>query len=117
MSVLFTTISTVNNMKQIVFLMIGLTAVLAAPQQNPKDATIVKYESDNDGISGYKFNFETSDGVSRSETGELKNPGTDNEALVVRGTISWTGADGTKYSIDFVADENGFQPTGAHLPK
>ncbi|XP_030746748.1 endocuticle structural protein SgAbd-6-like [Sitophilus oryzae] len=104
-------------MKFIVLLALGLTAVFAAPQQSSRDATIVKYEADNDGFSGYKFNFETSDGVSRSETGELKNAGTDNEALVMRGTISWIGADGTPYTIEFIADENGFQPKGAHFPK
>lgn len=60
--------------------------------------------------------FETSDGVSRSEQGELRNAGTENESIAVRGTITWIGADGTPYKIDFIADENGFQPQGAHLP-
>lgn len=55
--------------------------------------------------------------MSRQETGELKNVGTEDEALVVRGTIKWIAADGQEYSINFVADENGFQPEGAHLPK
>lgn len=63
------------------------------------------------------FSFDTSDGVSRQEEGVLKNPGTENEALSVRGTISWVAADGQTYTIDFIADENGFQPRGAHLPK
>lgn len=63
------------------------------------------------------YSYETSDGVSRSEVAEIKNPGTDNEILVVRGTIAWIGADGQQYKIDFVADEEGFKPVGAHLPK
>lgn len=68
----------------------------------------------------FKFSiisFETSDGVSRSETGELKNAGTEDEAIVVRGTIKWVADDGQEYSLNFVADENGYQPEGAHLPK
>lgn len=63
------------------------------------------------------FRYETSDGTSRQEQGELKNAGTENEALVVRGSISWIGDDGKQYTITFVADENGFQPQGDHLPK
>lgn len=63
------------------------------------------------------FSYETSDGVSRSEQAELKNAGTENEALVVRGTISWVGDDGQQYTINFIADEEGYRAEGAHLPK
>lgn len=63
------------------------------------------------------YSYETSDGVSRSEVAELKNAGTENEALSVRGTITWVDADGQSYTLNFLADENGFQPEGAHLPK
>lgn len=62
------------------------------------------------------FSYETSDGVARQEQGQLKQIG-DQAAIVVRGTISWVAADGQTYTINYVADENGFQPEGAHLPK
>lgn len=62
------------------------------------------------------FRYETSNGVSRSETAELKNLGTDQEAIAIRGVISWTDNEGNKYNLEFVADENGFQPKGDHLP-
>lgn len=65
----------------------------------------------------YNFSYETSDGVSRSEQAELKNQGTEQEALVVRGTIRWIAADGQEYTLNYIADENGFQPQGDHLPK
>ena len=55
--------------------------------------------------------------MSRQEQAELKNVGTENEALVVRGTISWTAPDGVVYTLNYVADENGFRPEGEHLPK
>lgn len=82
-----------------------------------------------------KCSYETSDGISRSEEAEVKNQGTENETLVVRGTVSWVAPDGVRYTISFVSDENGekevlweegwfkyfyflgFQPTGDHLPK
>ena len=58
----------------------------------------------NFSISG---SYETSDGVSRTEEAELRNPGTENEILVVRGTVSWIAPDGVTYTITFVSDENG----------
>lgn len=62
------------------------------------------------------FSFETSDGVSKSETGEVKNAGTDEEFIAVRGTISWTDNDGQVFTLNYVADDTGFHPEGAHLP-
>lgn len=76
------------------------------------------------GKIGYKlfnqkcfFSFETSDGHSRQEQAEIKNAGTDDEALSVRGSFSFVGDDGQTYTVNFVADENGYQPEGAHIPK
>lgn len=59
---------------------------------------------------------ETSDGQARSEQAEVRNPGQENEHLAVRGSYSWT-VEGVTYTLNYVADENGFQPEGAHLPK
>lgn len=63
------------------------------------------------------FRFETSDGISRQETAELKDIGTEEKALSVRGSVTWTGPDGQTYTLNYVADENGYQPEGDFLPK
>lgn len=69
-------------------------------------------------ISFFFFkSYETSDGTARQEQAELKNAGTDHAALTVRGTIQWLAPDGQQYTVNYVADENGFQPQGVHLPK
>lgn len=60
--------------------------------------------------------FDTSDGVSRQESAELKNFGNEQEAIAVRGQYSWVGEDGQQYVVNYIADENGFQPQGSHLP-
>ncbi|XP_037044863.1 endocuticle structural protein SgAbd-6-like [Bradysia coprophila] len=104
-------------MKSFIVFVAIVAAALAAPVDDSKDAVILKYENDNIGVDGYKFAYETSDGVSRSEEAELKNPGTEQEALSVRGTITWIAADGVQYTLNYIADENGFQPQGDHLPK
>ncbi|KAM7357142.1 endocuticle structural protein SgAbd-6-like [Cochliomyia hominivorax] len=98
----------------LVFGLFALVAcALAAPQ---KDVEIISQNSDVN-IDSYKFDFATSDGTSRTEEGVIKNAGTDNEVLEVKGSFTWTAPDGQTYTVNFIADENGFQPEGAHIPK
>ncbi|KAI8423927.1 hypothetical protein MSG28_002598 [Choristoneura fumiferana] len=61
--------------------------------------------------------YETSNGIQQQEQAQLNNVGTENESIAVRGSYSYTGSDGVVYTVTYVADENGFQPQGAHLPK
>lgn len=96
--------------------MIAFAAILAVayarPQSSPSaDAKILKYENDNIGVDGYQFAFETSDGVSRQETGTLENAGSDHEALSVHGSHSSRDErSGKSISVTYVADSNGFYP-------
>ncbi|XP_068143119.1 endocuticle structural protein SgAbd-6 [Drosophila tropicalis] len=87
---------------------------MARPQN---DVEVLEYESDNIGIGGYKFSYKLSDGTTRTEEGVVNNAGQENESISIRGSVSWVAPDGQTYTINFVADENGFQPEGAHLPK
>lgn len=64
-----------------------------------------------------RFSFETSDGTSKVEQGELKSFGPESAAVVVRGSYNYIGDDGITYTVNYVADENGFKADGAHLPK
>jgi hypothetical protein len=61
--------------------------------------------------------FETANGIRAEESGFLKNAGNpETEAQVAQGSSSYTSPDGQLISLTYVADENGFQPQGAHLP-
>ncbi|KAJ6633070.1 Flexible cuticle protein 12 [Pseudolycoriella hygida] len=102
-------------MKSIVVLAV-LIALAASIPIDPQDIEVLRYDNDNVGVDGYKFSYEQSDGVSRSEEGVLKNVGTEQEGIEVRGTITWTAPDGEVYTLNFVADENGYHPEGKHLP-
>lgn len=83
---------------QVLVILTLLAGVLAAPQGNPNDVTIVKQEEVNNiGVGGYHFSYEQSDGQKREETAELKNEGTDNEALSVVGSFSFIAPDGHTY--------------------
>ncbi|XP_019876741.1 flexible cuticle protein 12-like [Aethina tumida] len=103
-------------MKLIVLFALAAVA-LAAPQGQDKDATIIKSELENIGTDGFNWAYETSNGIAAQEQGQLNNAGTDNEAIAVRGSFKFVGPDGVTYEVTYVADENGFQPQGAHLPK
>ncbi|KAL0840401.1 hypothetical protein ABMA28_015658 [Loxostege sticticalis] len=88
-----------------------VAAALAAPQQNPQDVQILRYELNNGNPDSYNFAWELSDGSKHEEQGQLKNQGTENEGISVQGQYTWVGPDGVKYVVTYIADENGFQPT------
>ncbi|XP_042888224.1 cuticle protein AMP1A-like [Penaeus japonicus] len=60
----------------------------------------------------YNFDMETANGIVVSEHGTVGLEGAINSA----GSFSYTAPDGTPVHLQFVADENGFQPQGDHLP-
>ncbi|XP_062549668.1 flexible cuticle protein 12-like [Armigeres subalbatus] len=92
-----------------------LAIAVAAPVED-RDAQVLQYENDNQGLDGYNFKYETSNGLQRVEQAQLKSFGDDVSALVVRGMYSYQGPDGQTYTVNYVADENGFQPEAPHLP-
>lgn len=59
--------------------------------------------------------FASSDGIERREEGNLINPNTEDEALVVVGSYSYVGPDGVTYTVRYTADQNGFHPEGEHI--
>ncbi|XP_061394863.1 larval cuticle protein 65Ab1-like [Musca vetustissima] len=100
-------------MKFIIVFAALFAVALAAPRP---DVEIVKNVSDV-GPEDFKFESETSDGSNHFAEGKLKDAGSEHEAIVVHGSYSWVDEKtGEKFTVTYVADENGFQPQGAHLP-
>ncbi|XP_038209987.1 larval cuticle protein LCP-17-like [Zerene cesonia] len=64
----------------------------------------------------FKYLYETSNGIKGQESGVLKNVGREDEGIEVQGANSYVGDDGQVYSVQYVANELGYQPQGAHLP-
>ncbi|CAH2075262.1 unnamed protein product, partial [Iphiclides podalirius] len=81
------------------------------PTPKEQEVQLVRFDSDNDGLGGYNFAFEQSDGTKKEEQGELRNAGKEDEFIAVKGSYSWVGPDGVLYTITYIADENGFKPT------
>ncbi|XP_018562931.1 flexible cuticle protein 12-like [Anoplophora glabripennis] len=102
-------------MKVIIALAVLISVALAAPQRDA-DAVVTRYVSDNIGIDGYNFAYDTSNGISAQESGQVQNAGREDESIAAQGQFAYTGPDGVRYEVRYIADENGFQPVGAHLP-
>ncbi|EDW04683.1 larval cuticle protein 65Ag1 [Drosophila grimshawi] len=95
--------------------LIVFVALFAIALARP-EVEIVRHDSEV-GPEGYKFAVETSDGTSKHEEGHLKDAGTDDEAISVKGSYSWVDTDGNSHTLNYIADENGFQPEGVDVPK
>ncbi|CAG4937436.1 unnamed protein product [Colias eurytheme] len=92
-----------------------LAVALAAPQgQDP--IAILRQESDSNPDGSFNYDFETANGISASANGALRNIGAEEPALQIQGQVNYPSDDGTPIQLTYTADENGFQPQGAHLP-
>ncbi|XP_055532677.1 cuticle protein CP14.6-like [Wyeomyia smithii] len=99
------------------FTVVALLAFAVAIPVPDKDAQTLRFDNAHNGIDGYNFAVETSNGIKQEEQAELRSFGEDNAAIVVRGSYSFIADDGQVYTVNYIADENGFQPEAPHLPR
>lgn len=95
--------------------------VVGAPVKEDNVVPILYQHSNGPEPDGsYSYNFETGNGIKAFEHGEpKKSVQKDSEseyALYVQGSFNYPSPDGTPISLNYVADENGFQAEGDHLP-
>lgn len=62
------------------------------------------------------FRFKTENKIKQTQEGHLKNVDTEKEVLEVRGVFSYVDPNGQTITLNYVANENGFQASGDHLP-
>ncbi|KAJ8956813.1 hypothetical protein NQ318_014227 [Aromia moschata] len=91
----------------------------ARAQQHPTSEPIAIVKYDNEGVNAdgsYQWSLETANGIVAQEQGQLKQVGNEPDVLEVQGSYKYTADDGTPIEVSYLANENGFQPQGAHLP-
>ncbi|XP_055838438.1 endocuticle structural glycoprotein SgAbd-3-like [Episyrphus balteatus] len=93
----------------IVCLAFGIAAVNCAAA---RDGPVLESTIGNDG--NFHLRLEDADGTKILEDGHLKKAG-DKDGEVIEGLFSFI-KDGQTFETSFTADENGYQPKGAHIP-
>ncbi|XP_049822472.1 endocuticle structural glycoprotein SgAbd-2 isoform X2 [Aethina tumida] len=81
------------------------------PQQySPgQEIPILRQESDITPEGSYKWAYETGNGISAQEQGQ--------GGVSAQGNFAFTSLEGVPVAIQYVADENGFQPSGDSIPQ
>merc|ERR1711911_246928 len=100
--------------------LIAFALVAAAAPAELSPARILAMSHDQNEDLSYTYSFAGEEGIKREESGSLipvqkLSPEDPDVELVVRGSYTYY-ADGVTYTVTYVADRNGFQPEGAHLP-
>ncbi|KAJ6636050.1 Endocuticle structural glycoprotein SgAbd-1 [Pseudolycoriella hygida] len=75
------------------------------------NAAIIKQIEHKQNDGSYHYEFETENGIRQQET-SVQN----GLERVVRGSYSYVGPDGITYTVNYIADRNGYRAYGAHLP-
>ncbi|KAJ8920794.1 hypothetical protein NQ315_004935 [Exocentrus adspersus] len=65
--------------------------------------------------SQYQYSYETANGIAAQEVGQQIAPVPD-APLRVSGSYQYTSPEGLPVQVSYVADENGFHPTGNVIP-
>ncbi|XP_076295120.1 cuticular protein 21 [Lasioglossum baleicum] len=105
-----------NTLACAVFALFAVSAT-AAPVEESTPVGILAYTADGPNPDGsYVFSYETGNGIKAEEHGELKKLNETNSVIAVQGSYSYSLSDGSPIALSYVADENGFQPKGEHLP-
>ncbi|EFA04467.1 endocuticle structural glycoprotein SgAbd-8 [Tribolium castaneum] len=82
---------------------------------NYRPIAIVRQSQDVSPDGSYQYSYQTENGISAEETAQVRAVGNDLEKTA-QGAFSWTSPEGEQVSVSYIADGNGYQPQGSHLP-
>ncbi|XP_034250237.1 endocuticle structural glycoprotein SgAbd-2-like [Thrips palmi] len=103
-------------MKLLIAAVLLLAVAIQAQQPSPIVIRILRQQHQQDPSGIYSFSFETENGIQVQEEGTVIRPGTNDESTAKQGSFAYTAPDGTPIALSYVADDNGFRASGAHLP-
>ncbi|XP_055378255.1 pupal cuticle protein-like [Condylostylus longicornis] len=73
------------------------------------DSGILSKSFDLNEDGSYGWEFEAANGISQSENGK--------GGEFAKGAAEWTSPEGEHIVLQYTADENGYQPSGSHVPQ
>ncbi|CAH1104435.1 unnamed protein product [Psylliodes chrysocephalus] len=113
-------------MKTLVFLVVFIHSVLAqgrprtipSPSGSSPDgnARILSGNNEFNFDGTYQWSFQADNGISAQETSQIKNSNSQEPVEETQGNFEYTAPDGSSIQVRYIANEDGFQPQGAHLP-
>ncbi|KAG5877072.1 hypothetical protein JTB14_014555 [Gonioctena quinquepunctata] len=105
---------------KLIILSLAIAAVSCRPALQPTEEPIPIVKYDNEGVNpdgSYQWNYETGNGISAQESGQVKAGANPEEAeLEVAGSYEYTKEDGSKVLVTYISNKDGFQPQGDILP-
>ncbi|KAG6447917.1 larval cuticle protein LCP-22 [Manduca sexta] len=83
-----------------------------------RNANILRYDNDVGPDGSYSYAYDTSNGISAQEQGVPRDFGGNPplRPVVAQGSFAYTSPEGVPIAISYIADENGFQPSGDSIP-
>ena len=87
------------------------------PQYKTLEAAgILRMDMSQDEDGSFQYGFETTDPITVEAAGQPKQIG-EEVGVVMQGSYSFQTPEGQTVTINWVADENGFQPQGDAIPQ
>jgi hypothetical protein len=84
---------------------------------------IIRFDKEQGNDGSYKAAWETGNNIIAQEEGYIKDLGPDPDAAgqnlnaqVQQGSYTYTSPEGQVITVNYIADEKGFHPSGDHLP-
>ncbi|XP_023167819.1 larval cuticle protein LCP-17-like isoform X2 [Drosophila hydei] len=89
-------------------ILVALCLVASCSAVDESGAVITNYRSEANPDGSYSYEYGTSNNIQAQETGV--------GGAYAAGSVQYTAPDGQPIQLAYTADENGYQPSGAHLP-
>uniref|UniRef100_A0A6G1S685 Endocuticle structural glycoprotein SgAbd-2 n=1 Tax=Aceria tosichella TaxID=561515 RepID=A0A6G1S685_9ACAR len=97
-------------------IVLSALVALSAAQLVREPIPILRYSSDVLPDGAFAYEYETGNGIKAEARGQPIAAGPEGAAVAHQGSYSFVSDDGQTYTVTYVADANGFQAQGAHLP-
>ncbi|XP_073811736.1 endocuticle structural protein SgAbd-6-like [Musca autumnalis] len=101
----------------VTLLAIASAAILRVNTLEKEIVPILRQGEEKNSDGSFTYYYEGGDGGKRQEVGFFKNQGTEDEALVIKGSYRYIDANGQEVLVEYIADENGFRPQGSNIRK